>query len=160
MRHAISFVLNGSEVKVDEVKDHMRLIDCLRDTLNLKGTKEGCGKGECGACTVLVDGKAVNSCLYPAPEAEGKTIVTIEGFKGPQNKLSLLQRAFVDSGAIQCGFCTPGMIISAQALLDSNPDPSDLDIREALQGNLCRCTGYVQIIEAVKKAVIDMRENE
>jgi len=160
MRHTISFVLNGSEIKVDEVKDHMRLIDCIRDTLNLTGTKESCGEGECGACTVLVNGQAVNSCLFPALEAEGKNIVTIEGLKGPENKLSLLQQAFVDSGAIQCGFCTPGMLLSAKALLDSNPNPSDLDIREALQGNLCRCTGYVQIIEAVKKAAINMRDSE
>lgn len=159
MRRTISFFLNGSEVNVTP-KDHMRLIDCLRDTLNLTGTKEGCGEGECGACTVLVDGQAVNSCLYPALEAEGKNIVTIEGLKGPENRLSLLQQSFVDSGAIQCGFCTPGMLLSAKALLDSNPDPSDLDIREALQGNLCRCTGYVQIIEAVKKAAINMRDSE
>ena len=159
MRRTISFFLNGSEVNVT-LKDHMRLIDCIRDTLNLTGTKESCGEGECGACTVLVNGQAVNSCLFPALEAEGKNIVTIEGLKGPENRLSLLQQAFVDSGAIQCGFCTPGMLISAKALLDSNPNPSDLDIREALQGNLCRCTGYVQIIEAVKKAAINMRDSE
>jgi carbon-monoxide dehydrogenase small subunit len=153
MRHIISFFLNGSEVKM-KVEDHWRLIDCLRDELDLTGTKEGCGEGECGACTVLVDGKAVNSCLYPALESEGKNIVTIEGLKGPENRLSPIQQAFVDSGAIQCGFCTPGMILAVKALLDSIPDPCDLDIREALQGNLCRCTGYVQIIEAVKKAAI------
>lgn len=153
MRHPISFVLNGSEVKV-KVEDHWRLIDCLRDTLNLTGTKEGCGEGECGACTVLVNGKAINSCLYPALEAEGKNIVTIEGIRGPENRLSPIQQAFVDSGAIQCGFCTPGMILAVKALLHSNPAPDDEDIREALQGNLCRCTGYVQILEAVKKATI------
>jgi carbon-monoxide dehydrogenase small subunit len=159
MRHSMSFVLNGSVVEVT-IKDHMRLIDCLRDILNLKGTKEGCGEGECGACTVLVDGKAINSCLYPAIEAEGKNIVTIEGLKGTQNRLSLLQQVFVDSGAIQCGFCTPGMILSAKALLDSNPNPTEAQIRDALQGNLCRCTGYVQIIEAIKKAAINMRDSE
>ena len=159
MRHTISFVLNGSEVKV-RIEDHMRLIDCLRETLNRTGTKEGCGEGECGACTVLVNGLAVNSCLYPAIEAEGKNITSIEGLRASKNKLSPIQQAFVDSGAIQCGFCTPGMILSAKALLDSNPDPSDSDIREALQGNLCRCTGYVQIIEAVKEATTKMREKK
>lgn len=151
MRHMISFILNGLEVSVN-VEDHMRLIDVLRETLNLRGTKEGCGEGECGACTVLVNGLAVNSCLYPALEAEGKNIITIEGLQSSTNRLSTIQQAFVDSGAIQCGFCTPGMILAAKALLDSNPDPSDADIREALQGNLCRCTGYAQIIEAVKQA--------
>jgi carbon-monoxide dehydrogenase small subunit len=159
MRRAISFILNGSEVNVT-LKDHMRLIDCLRETLNLTGTKEACGEGECGACTVLVDGHAVNSCLYPALEAEGKNVLTIEGLQGSENRLSLLQKAFVELGAIQCGFCTPGMILATKALLDSNPDPSDQDIRAALQGNLCRCTGYVQIVEAVKQAAENMRDPE
>ncbi|MCK4930816.1 MAG: (2Fe-2S)-binding protein [Candidatus Aminicenantes bacterium] len=159
MRRTISFFLNGSEVNVT-LKDHMRLIDCLRETLNLTGTKEGCGEGECGACTVLVDGQAVNSCLYPAPEAEGKNVLTIEGLQGSENRLSFIQKAFVELGAIQCGFCTPGMILATKALLDSNPDPSDQDIRAALQGNLCRCTGYVQIVEAVKQAAENMRGPE
>ena len=128
MRHTISFVLNGSAVKV-KVEDHWRLIDCLRASLNLTGTKEGCGEGECGACTVLIDGKAINSCLYPALEAEGKNIVTIEGLRGSENRLSPIQQAFVDSGAIQCGFCTPGMILAVKALLDSNADPSNREIR-------------------------------
>lgn len=153
MKTKISFILNGSEVILD-VEGHHRLIDILHGPLGLTGTKEGCGEGECGACTVIIDGRAINSCLYPALEVEGKSVTTIEGLRGPGNKLSVLQQAFVDHGAIQCGFCTPGMIMAAKALLDSNPDPSEEEIREALMGNLCRCTGYVQIIEAVKKAAV------
>lgn len=156
MKTEISFVLNGSKVIVS-VDGHQCLIDVLRSNLSLTGTNEGCREGECGACTVIVDGQAVNSCLYPALEVEGKNVRTIEGLQGPGNKLSLIQQAFVDNGAIQCGFCTPGMIMSAQALLDSNPDPSEEEIREALMGNLCRCTGYVQIVEAVKQAAIKLK---
>ncbi|MGD9344540.1 MAG: (2Fe-2S)-binding protein [Candidatus Aminicenantes bacterium] len=159
MRQDISFFLNGAEVNV-KVEDHWRLIDCLRDEIHLTGTKEGCGEGECGACTVLIDGKAVNSCLYPVLEAEGKSIVTIEGLQSPENRLSPIQQAFVDKGAIQCGFCTPGMILAAKALLDSNTNPSDSEIREALRGNLCRCTGYVQIIEAIRQMAIQIRDAE
>jgi len=140
MKTEISFILNGSEVNVT-ADGHLRLIDVLRDTMSLTGTKEGCG----------VDGRAVNSCLYPVHEIEGKSVITIEGLHMPKNKLSKIQQAFVDNGAIQCGFCTPGMIMSAKALLDSNPNPSEEEIRDAFQGNLCRCTGYVQIIEAVQK---------
>ena len=151
MSKEISFILNGSEVRV-AVEGHQRLIDILRGPLGQTGTKEGCGEGECGSCTVIINGRAVNSCLYPAPEAEGKTVTTIEGLQGTKNELSVIQKSFVEEGAIQCGFCTPGMIMSAKALLDSNPAPSEEDIRDALQGNLCRCTGYVQIIEAVKEA--------
>jgi carbon-monoxide dehydrogenase small subunit len=151
MKTTISFILNGSQVTID-VEGHQRLIDVLREHLGLTGTKEGCGEGECGACTVIVNGRAINSCLYPALEVEGKRITTIEGLRGPENKLSVLQQAFVDHAAIQCGFCTPGMIMAAKSLLDSIPDPSQEEIREALLGNLCRCTGYVQIIEAVKMA--------
>lgn len=159
MKTEISFILNGSEVKVT-VDRHLRLIDVLRRTMGLTGTKEGCGKGECGACTVIVDGKAVNSCLYPAHEIEGKSVITIEGLHVHQHKLSKIQQAFVDQGAIQCGYCTPGMIMSAKALLDSNPNPSDEEIREALQGNLCRCTGYVQIVEAVKRVARQMKAKQ
>jgi carbon-monoxide dehydrogenase small subunit len=150
MKTEISFILNGSEVSV-MVDGHLRLLDVLRRTLGLTGTKEGCGEGECGACTVILDGKAVNSCLYPAYEVEGRSVTTIEGLHMPEHKLSRIQQTFVDNGAIQCGFCTPGMIMSAKALLDSNPNPSEEEIRDALQGNLCRCTGYVQIVEAVKQ---------
>ena len=156
MKTEISFTLNGSEVNVT-VDGHLRLIDILRNTMSLTGTKEGCGEGECGACTVIVDGRAVNSCLYPAHEIEGKNVTTIEGLQMPEQKLSKIQQAFVDNGAIQCGFCTPGMIMSAKALLDSNPNPSDEQIRDALQGNLCRCTGYVQIVEAVKRVARQLK---
>lgn len=159
MKTEISFTLNGSVVSV-QIKGHLRLIDILRETLGLTGTKEGCGEGECGACTVIIDGRAVNSCLYPALEADGKNITTIEGLHGRHHNLSVIQQAFVDHGAIQCGFCTPGMILSAKALLDSNPDPSEEDIREAIQGNLCRCTGYVQILEAVKQAAIRLKDTK
>ena len=134
-----------------------RLLDVLRGPLGLTGTKEGCGNGECGACTVLVDRKAINACLYPAIEAEGKEITTIEGLLGPGGRLSRVQQAFVNHGGIQCGFCSPGMIMAATALLDTNPSPSDTEIRDALAGNLCRCTGYVQILTSVKAAA-EMRQ--
>jgi carbon-monoxide dehydrogenase small subunit len=156
MKKQINFVLNGFEVVVT-VEAHKRLIDVLRGSLGHTGTKEGCGEGECGACTVIVDGRAVNSCLYPALEAEGKRITTIEGLRSGDNQLSVIQRAFVEHGGIQCGFCTPGMIMSAKALLDSNSDPTEVEIRDALVGNLCRCTGYVQIIESVKAAAEKLR---
>jgi len=157
MKKKISFMLNGSQIDMT-ADSHQSLLDLLRSSLRLTGTKEGCGEGECGACTVLVDGLAVNACLYPAFETASKNITTIEGVTGKKNKLSDIQQAFVDSGAIQCGFCTPGMILSAKALLDIQPNPSEAEIREALSGNLCRCTGYVQIIEAVKKAAVLMRD--
>ena len=147
----ISFTLNGAAVEA-AVDPHKRLLDLLRDQLMHTGTKEGCGHGECGACTVLVDGLPINACLFPAPEVDGRAVITIEGLAKQGNVLSLLQQAFVDRGAIQCGFCSPGMILSAKALLDASPDPSEEQIRDALVGNLCRCTGYVQIVEAVQHA--------
>jgi carbon-monoxide dehydrogenase small subunit len=152
----LSFVLNGAEVIVP-VRAHQRLLDLLRDTLHMTGTKEGCREGECGACTVLVDGRAVNACLFPAPEVEGREVVTVEGLLGEENRLSPIQASFVERGAIQCGFCTPGMVLSTKALLDDNPEPSDREIREALAGNLCRCTGYVQIVEAIRDAAERLR---
>ncbi len=151
----VTFVLNDSEVTAF-AHGGTRLIDILRGPLGQTGTKEGCGEGECGACTVLVDGLAVNSCLFPAKEAAGRSVTTIEGLKPEGTGLSPIQQAFVDCGAVQCGFCTPGMIISATALLDRTPDPTDREIREALTGNLCRCTGYEQIIEAIREAARGM----
>lgn len=158
MKTEVSFTLNGSAVTLS-VEAHKRLLDVLRDDLGLTGTKEGCGEGECGACTVIVDGRSVNACLYPAPELDGKQVMTIEGLAGPGNELSVIQKAFTQSGSIQCGFCSPGMIMAAKALLDENPDPTDEEIREALLGNLCRCTGYVQILEAVRLAADRLEES-
>jgi len=153
--NAIRFVLNGRDVAVS-VADHDLLLDVLRDRLDHPGTKEGCGKGECGACSVLVDGRLVNACLYPALEAEGRSVVSVEGLTGPGGELSPVQRAFVDEGGIQCGFCTPGMVLAAHALLEANPDPTDDEIRAALSGNLCRCTGYVQIVASVRRAAREL----
>jgi aerobic-type carbon monoxide dehydrogenase small subunit (CoxS/CutS family) len=156
MKREIDLILNGSAVTA-AIEAHQRLIDVLRGPLGHTGTKEGCGEGECGACTVIVDGRAVNSCLYPALEAEGKRVTTIEGLRSADNRLSVIQQAFVEQGGIQCGFCTPGMIMSTKALLDDNPEPTEAEIRDALVGNLCRCTGYVQILQSVKSAVEKLR---
>lgn len=142
--------VNGKEVQV-EAPAGITLLRLLRDYLGLTGTKEGCGEGECGACTVLLDGVAVVSCLLPAAKAEGREVITIEGLAQDQ-RLHPLQEAFISEGAVQCGFCTPGMILSAKALLDTNPHPTKEEIKEALSGNLCRCTGYSQIVRAVQKA--------
>ena len=135
------------------IRPHWTLADVLRDELGLTGTKKGCGKGECGACTVIVDGGAILSCLVLAIQMQGKRILTIEGLS-QEGRLDALQDAFVQYGAIQCGYCTPGMIMTASALLSKNSRPSEEEIKKALSGNLCRCTGYVKIIEAVKKASI------
>jgi carbon-monoxide dehydrogenase small subunit len=132
-----------------EVPAHKRMVDLLREDLNLMGTKYGCGEGECGACTVLLDGQAVNSCLLLAIEADGCEVTTIEGL-AQGDQLHPLQQAFIAEGAVQCGFCTPGMILSSKALLDENPHPNDDEIKQALAGNLCRCTGYSAILRAVK----------
>jgi len=148
--HMVHLTVNGSREAV-RVPPGMTLLELLRERLYLTGTKEGCGAGECGACTVLLDGVAVNSCLVLAVEADGAEIQTIEG-EAKDGVLSELQRAFIDEGAIQCGFCIPGMIMSAHGLLIKNPNPTRDDIVEAMAGNLCRCTGYEAIIAAVEKA--------
>ncbi len=144
--------LNHKPLEI-EVEADLLLVEMLRDILHLTGTKVGCGEGECGACTVLVDGKSINSCLILAVCVDGKEIVTVEGL-AEGNKLHPLQEAFVNFGAVQCGFCTPGMLLSAKALLDENPHPTTKEIYEAISGNLCRCTGYTKITEAIK-AVAD-----
>jgi len=149
MKREISFVLNGEPVSVD-VEAQWTLLHLLREVLELKGTKDGCGEGECGTCTVVVDGKAVNSCLFPVLEAEGRSVTTIEGLKGSDGGLHPLQEAFIEHGAVQCGYCSPGMIMSAYALLQDKAEPSDDEIRDGIEGNLCRCTGYVKIIEAIR----------
>jgi carbon-monoxide dehydrogenase small subunit len=153
----ITFELNGMQVET-AAEPHQRLLDVLRDTLGHTGTKEGCGEGECGACTVIVDGRAVNSCLYPAPEVDGTRVTTVEGLASPGSTLSPLQEAFLEAGGAQCGFCTPGMVMTTVALLERNPDPTDREVREALTGNLCRCTGYVQIVESILQAAARLRE--
>ena len=150
MMYDIRFTVNGQPEHAT-VPATMTLLDLLRDRLALTGTKEGCGIGECGACTVLLDGKPITSCLMLAVEADGHDIETIEG-ESVGGELSVLQQAFIDTGAIQCGFCTPGMIMSARGLLNRTPDPSDENIVEAIAGNLCRCTGYEAIIAAVRLA--------
>jgi carbon-monoxide dehydrogenase small subunit len=131
----------------------MTLLEMLRDGLALTGTKNGCEAGECGACTVLLDGEPVNACMVLAVEADGCSVTTVEGL-APEGKLTPLQEAFVAHNAVQCGFCTPGMLISTHALLERNPDPSEEEIKEALVGNLCRCTGYLRIVKAVKTAAV------
>ncbi|MCK4339568.1 MAG: (2Fe-2S)-binding protein [Candidatus Cloacimonetes bacterium] len=140
--------VNGKHFQI-QVDDSMRLLDILRDELNLTGTKEGCGIGECGACTVIMNGKAVCSCLILAGQLHNAEIETIENLEKDE-VLSKLQKAFLENGAIQCGFCTPGMLMSATALLMENPNPTEKEIKTAISGNLCRCTGYIQIIQAIK----------
>jgi len=146
----IHFTLNGKPEECD-IPPNITLLDLLRDALGLTGTKRGCEAGECGACTVLLDGRAVNSCLVLAPQVAGREVVTIEGLAS-RGKLSPLQQAFIVHGAVQCGFCTPGVLMSAKDLLDHTAEPSRAEIRGAIAGNLCRCTGYQQIVEAIEDA--------
>ena len=155
----ISFLLNGDEISY-EVKDHWTLLHLLREEMGLIGTKEGCGNGECGACTVIMNGKKVNSCMVLAAQAQGAEILTVEGVENPDGSLHPIQEAFVEKGAVQCGFCTSGMIISSYKLLSENQNPSEDDIKEAISGNLCRCTGYKQIVNAVTLAADKMRNQK
>ncbi len=152
----LSFFVNDRPVELETEPDR-RLLDLLREELNLTGVKEGCGEGECGACTVLMDGEPVHACLTLAIQLGGRHITTIEGLSA-SGELDILQRAFVEELAIQCGFCTTGMILSAKALLMKHPDPDEAMIRKALSGNICRCSGYVQIVNAVKRAARELRE--
>lgn len=146
----IQTTINGT-IRTLDVRPELTLLDLLRDQLGLTGTKRGCEIGECGACTVLLDGVAVNSCLVLAPQVDGRSVTTVEGLAKGET-LSPLQEAFLDQDAVHCGFCTPGMLMSARDLLDHNPEPSEHDIRTAISGNLCRCTGYVQIVDAIADA--------
>lgn len=152
----VKFVLNGELVSPD-LDPSRRLIDILREDFFLTGAKEGCGEGECGSCTVLMDGLPVHSCLVLAGQLEGHEVLTVEGL-AQNGELDLLQNAFVENNAVHCGFCTPGMIMSAKGLLMKNPDPSEAEIREALSGNICRCSDYRQIVMAVKDAAKRLRE--
>ena len=151
MVHSITVTVNG-KAEYLAVPSHMTLLEMLREQLTLTGTKNGCSAGECGACTVLVDGEPVNSCMMLAVEADGCEITTVEGLAGEDGQLTWLQEAFVDLNAVQCGFCTSGMLLSAHALLQRRPHPTEGEIREALVGNLCRCTGYLRIVKAVQAA--------
>ena len=154
MKNVISFNINGEDIQV-LAEPNRTLLDLLRDDLGLTGTKKGCEAGECGACTVMLDGRPVNSCITLAAEVEGCKVITVEGV-AQDGQLSPLQRQFIDKWAFQCGYCTAGMILSAKALLERNPHPTEQEIREAIEGNLCRCTGYVKIIEAIQAVVAEM----
>ena len=153
----LDFTVNGERMQI-EVADSARLVDVLRETLGLTGTKEGCGVGECGACTVIVNGKAVCSCITLAAGLNGADVITIEGVS-KDGRLDEIQQAILDHHALQCGFCTPGIVMSAKALLDANPNPTTQQIQEAIAGNLCRCTGYQQVIDAIADAA-DCRMTE
>jgi carbon-monoxide dehydrogenase small subunit len=159
MAKEVSFVFNGNKTKM-VVEDHWTLLHLLREVLGYTGTKEGCGSGECGACTVIVDGAAVNSCLYLAVEIDGRELVSIEGLASADGTLHPIQKAFVEKGGIQCGYCSPGMIMSAKALLDENASATEDEIKDAIAGNICRCTGYVQIIDSIKSVSDQYREVE
>lgn len=156
MKQVVNFTVNGKACEL-AIEPHMLLVEVLRDELGLTGTKHSCSIGHCGACTVLIDGTPILSCLTPALTVKGKNITTIEGL-AEGTKLHPIQKAFIEYGAIQCGYCTPGMILSAKALLDRNPNPTKEEVKQALSGNLCRCTGYVKIVDAVLAAAKTMRK--
>jgi carbon-monoxide dehydrogenase small subunit len=153
----IKFTLNGKEY-VRDVRADRRALDFLRDDMNMKSVKEGCAEGECGACTIILNGDAVCSCLLFAGELDDKDILTSEGLGTPDN-MHPIQKAFVDEGGVQCGFCTPGFVLSTKALLDKNPDPTEEEIKKALEGNLCRCTGYKKIMDSVRLAAKLIKES-
>ncbi len=155
MERIVSLNVNREEHRVI-VRPHESLLDVLRNKLGLTGTKKCCNEGDCGACTVIMGGRAVNACLVFAVEAEGEEILTVEGL-AHGSTLHPLQEAFMKFGGFQCGFCTPGMLMSAKALLDENPDPTDEEIRKAISGNVCRCTGYVKIVQSIKEAALSMK---
>ena len=155
----LTMIVNKQTLET-EIEPNARLLDVLRDDFGFTGVKEGCGIGECGACTVIMNGRKVNSCMILAAQAQNAEILTIEGVENPDGSLHPIQEAFVKAGAVQCGFCTPGMVISSYRLLSENPDPSEDEIKEAISGNLCRCTGYKQIINAVKIAAVKMKKLE
>jgi aerobic carbon-monoxide dehydrogenase small subunit len=150
MKHRIETKINGISYRL-EVEPHWTLLELLRNVLRLTGAKDGCGMGECGSCTVIMDGKTIYSCLTLAVRADGKEVLTIEGLAQGQ-ELDPVQKAFIEHGAFQCGFCTPGMILSSKALLDENPNPNEEEIKRGISGNLCRCTGYNMIVEAIRGA--------
>ena len=158
MKHKICFKINGEDKEI-EVKSSTTLLKMLREELDLIGAKEGCGAGECGACTVMVDNKPVNSCLIPAMKAQGKELITIEGL-APGETLHPIQESFLEAGAVQCGFCSPGAILSTKALLNDQKNPTETEIKKALSGHICRCTGYIQIVEAVKLAADKMNRQQ
>jgi len=156
MKIKINLKVNGSLYK-GEIEPRRTLLEFLREDLELTGTKEGCGMGECGTCTILLNGKPIKSCIFLAVQANGKEVTTIEGVENPDGTLHPIQKAFIDYGAIQCGFCTPGMVLTAKALLEENPSPTELEVRRAISGNLCRCTGYQKIVEAILASVQEGR---
>jgi aerobic-type carbon monoxide dehydrogenase small subunit (CoxS/CutS family) len=152
---SVTLRINGEIHVFNHVSVRKTLVQLIRDEAGMTGTKEGCGEGDCGTCTVLLDGQPVNSCLVLASEADGKEVLTVEGLSR-EWELHPLQQAFVEEGAVQCGFCIPGMLLAAKALLDENPSPTEAEIRAAIAGNLCRCTGYVRIVQAIKSAAVSL----
>lgn len=154
----LAIKVNGEAYSFKNVPVNKTLLTLIREDVGLKGTKEGCSEGDCGACTVLLDGKPVNACLVLAVDADGSEVTTVEGL-ARGGKLHPLQQAFIDEGAVQCGYCTPGMLLSAKGLLDENPSPSQAEIRRGIAGNLCRCTGYVKIVNAIQKASQTMKNS-